>query len=142
MLALVDANYKFMYVDVGAYGADSDARIFRECALYHALEQDKAGLPPDGPLPGGDTDVPYFLVGDDSFALRGWIMKPHSKREMTAAQLIFNYRLSRARRIVENTFGILANRYVQIIFCISGKLCNFSIFFYTDVIQISIHLWL
>jgi len=35
MLALVDAHYKFIHVDVGAYGADSDARVFRECGLYH-----------------------------------------------------------------------------------------------------------
>ena len=46
-------------------------------------------------------------------------MKPHSKREMTAAQHIFNYRLSRARRIVENALGILANSYVQIDVCMS-----------------------
>jgi len=128
MLALVDANYKFMYVDVGAYGADSDAEIFRECGLYHTLEHDEAGLPPSEPLPGGDTYVPYFLVGDDAFALRSWMMKPHSKKELTAVQRIFNYRLSRARRIVENAFGILANRYVHIYllhFMKTVRLCNF-----------------
>ena len=112
MLAVVDANYKFMYVDVGSYGADSDAGIFRHCGLFNALEQDKAGLPPREQLPDGDTDVPYFLVGDDAFALRNWMMKPYSKREMTAWERIFNYRSSRARRIVENAFGILANRYL------------------------------
>ena len=80
-------------INVGAYGADSDAGIFRECVLYHDLEQDEAGLPPSEPLPGGDTDVPYFLVGDDAFALKSWMMKPHSKREFTAVQRIFNYRL-------------------------------------------------
>lgn len=52
MQALVDANYKFMYVDVGAYGADSDAEVFRGYALYHALEQGKCNLPPSEPLPG------------------------------------------------------------------------------------------
>ena len=76
MLALVDANYKFMYVDVGAYGADSDGGIFRECGLY---QQDTAGVPPSESLPGGDTDVLYFLVGDDTFAIRSWMMKPHSQ---------------------------------------------------------------
>ena len=66
-LALVDANCKLLYVHVGAYGADSDAGIFRECGLHHALEQDKPGLLPSEPLPGSDTEVPYFLVGDDAF---------------------------------------------------------------------------
>ena len=112
MLAVVDANYKFMYVDVGSYGADSDAGIFRHSGISNALEQDKAGLSPceQQLLPDGDTDVPYFLIGDDAFALKTWMMKPYSKREMTASERIFNYRLSRARRIVENAFGILANR--------------------------------
>ena len=50
-----------IYVDVGAHGADSDAGIFRECGLYHDLKSDKAGLPTSEPLPGGNTDVPYFL---------------------------------------------------------------------------------
>ena len=42
----------FMYVNVGSYGADSDAGIFRHCKLLNALEQDKAGLPPCEQLPG------------------------------------------------------------------------------------------
>ena len=69
-----------------------------------------SGLPPCEQLPDGDTDIPYFLIGDDAFALKSWMMKPYSKREMTASERIFNYRLSRARRIVENAFDILANR--------------------------------
>jgi hypothetical protein len=134
MLAVVDANYKFMYVDVGANGADSDAGIFRECGLYHALEQNKADLPPSEALPGGVTDVPYFLVGDDAFAIRSWMMKPHSKRTMTSAERIFNYRLSRARRIVENAFGILANRHVQIYFaCHENVVTLYYNWYYNDV---------
>ena len=37
LLDLVNANYKFMYVDVGAYGADSDAGIFRECGVMDCI---------------------------------------------------------------------------------------------------------
>jgi hypothetical protein len=38
-------------------------------------------------------------------------MKPYASRNLTHEQRIFNYRLSRAHRIVENAFGILANRF-------------------------------
>ncbi|XP_041480475.1 uncharacterized protein LOC121427962 [Lytechinus variegatus] len=66
MLALVDADYKFMYLNVETPAADSDSGIFRDCNLFKALDEDQANLPPAEPFPGGDQDVPYFLVGDDA----------------------------------------------------------------------------
>ena len=33
MMALVDASYKFMYVDVGARGRASDAGVWERCGL-------------------------------------------------------------------------------------------------------------
>ena len=111
LLGLVDAEYKFLWVDVGSPGSNSDAGLFNHSTLKEALESDSIGVPDADPLPGDDRPTPYFIVGDDAFALKTWIMKPHSQRNLTHEQRIFNYRLSRARRIVENTFGILAHRF-------------------------------
>lgn len=118
MLALVDGNYKFLWVDVGSNGAASDSQIFNGCQLKEMIEDDELGIPAAEPLPGGEVDIPYFFIGDDAFALRSFMMKPYSKREMTKEENIFNYRLSRARRIVENAFGILANRFGCLMTCL------------------------
>ena len=101
LMALVDADYKFSWVDVGSNGSAGDAQVFNKSELKECLEADTVGVPAPEPLPHDDKCMPFFIVGDDAFALRTWLMKPFSKRELTLAETIFNYRLSRARRIVK-----------------------------------------
>nr|CAI5835826.1 unnamed protein product [Callosobruchus analis] len=49
---------------------------------------------------------------DDAFALRIDTMKPFRQADLNSKERkIYNYRVSRARRIVENAFGILASRF-------------------------------
>lgn len=111
LMALVDANYKFIWVEIGANGSASDAQIFNHGELSQMIDDRELGFPPADSLVADDEPVPYFLIGDDAFALRTWMMKPFSLRNMARDERIFNYRLSRARRVVENAFGILANRF-------------------------------
>lgn len=54
--------------------------------------------------------VPYVIVSGDDFPLTPQIMKSYQGKNMTKSQIIY-YRLSRARRVVENAFGVLANRF-------------------------------
>lgn len=37
LLAFCDADYKFVYIDVGAYGKDSDSTIFTYSTFYQKL---------------------------------------------------------------------------------------------------------
>ena len=47
LLALVDANYKFIYVDVGCNGRISDGDVYRNSSLSNAIENCLLGIPPD-----------------------------------------------------------------------------------------------
>nr|CAI5849118.1 unnamed protein product [Callosobruchus analis] len=98
LMAVVDYKYCFSYIDVGCNGRVSDGGVFHNCALYQELE--------NGVLPEN-----HVLVGDNAFPLKEYLLKPFPGNQLTSKQKIFNYRLSRARRIVENGFGILAARF-------------------------------
>ena len=95
-------------VSVGTPGSASDGGVFRESALCQAFEEGYAGLPEAEPLPGDAKDLPFAMIADYAFGLRTWMMKPFSARCLSQQQRVFN---SRARRVVENAFGILACRY-------------------------------
>lgn len=50
--------------------------------------------------------LPYVFLGDEGFPLKPWFMRPYSGAQLTSLdRKIYNYRLSRARRVIENTFG-------------------------------------
>lgn len=57
--------------------------------------------------------LPYVFVADDAFSMNQSLLKPYSHvgNNLSEEQQRFNYRLSRARRIVENAFGILVSRF-------------------------------
>ena len=111
MMALVDADYTFRWIQVGDVGSSSDGQIWKHCELRQAIEDGVIGIPDAEPLPHDDVDTPFYLVADDAFAMRTWVMKPFGRRGLDHDELVFNYRLSRARRVVENAFGLLASRF-------------------------------
>ena len=57
LLAVVDADYKFLYCDIGANGAGLDAAIFNDTKLKEYLETNQVGLPAPEPLPGDDKPL-------------------------------------------------------------------------------------
>lgn len=110
LLAVVDASYRFCIVGVGAYGRTSDDGVLANSAFGMALQRGTADLPVDSTLPGAEDHgvMPYTFVGDAAFPLKRYMMRPYSGKLLPREKRIFNYRLSRARRVVENAFGHLA----------------------------------
>jgi hypothetical protein len=100
-----------MYADVGVNGRASDSAVWEVSNLKHALETNSLNIPGPRQLPNCNMSLPFVIVGDDAFPLKTYLMKPFPFRNQNPEQRIFSYRSSRARRTVENAFGILANRF-------------------------------
>ena len=92
------SNHQFIYSDVGSNGSLSDGGIFRNCSLFEVLEN--VLLPNNG-----------VIVGDDAFPLKTYHMKLYPGANLAYDEKIYNYRLSRARKISENGFRILVSRF-------------------------------
>ena len=110
LMAVVNANYEFMYVDVGTNGRISDG-VWANSTLCARLHDGAMGLPTDEQLSDSHRTLPYVFVGDDAFPLKRYFMKPYPFKHQNNEQRIFSYRLSRARRVVENAFGIMSNKF-------------------------------
>lgn len=68
-------------------------------------------FPEDKCLPGTDVMSPYCIVGDAAFPLKTYLMRPYPCRCLPGDKAIFTYRLSRARRTIENAFGLLSAKW-------------------------------
>lgn len=112
LMAVVDSEYCFIHIDVGAYGREGDSTVFKECPFGKKLYTEQLGLPAPKPLPNTqDKPQPFVVIGDEAFGLHKNLLRPFPGRGLDQRKRIFNYRLSRARRYVECAFGILANKW-------------------------------
>ena len=117
LMAIVDADYKFTYIDVGSFGSNADSSVFQFSNVGKRFNRDQLNVPPRKKLDDlpNSPYLPHCLVGDEAFPLQINLMRPYPRGQRVTSlpyeKRIFNYRLSRARRIVENAFGILAQRF-------------------------------
>ncbi|XP_040184702.1 protein ALP1-like [Rana temporaria] len=112
LMAVADANYCFGYIDIGSYGSSTDSTIYGNLSFGHMLRTNSLDLPEYSPLPGTNgPPLPSVFVGDEAFALGEHLLRPYSGNNLTEQKSVFNHRLTRARRVVECAFGILANKW-------------------------------
>ena len=109
-----------IFADVGCQRRISDGGVYRNSFFYKATQENLLDLPPDKPLPVSNNPyydsqntepMPYVFLADDAFPLGKHCLKPYSQSGLTPMKRVFNYRLSTFRRVTENAFGILTNRF-------------------------------
>lgn len=84
--------------------------VLANSPIYQKLERKELNIPdPEILQVPYKIEVPFYFLGDQAFAMKEYCLRPFGG--MHAADSMerhFNYRHSRARRTVENAFGILA----------------------------------
>lgn len=113
LLAIVGPQYNFLCIDVGGYGKNSDGGIFENSVMGRKICNGTMAIPQGKPLPGYNVHTSHVLIGDEAFALKTFMMKPFNQRESLRDRRKerYNKRLCRARRVVENAFGIMAQKW-------------------------------
>lgn len=112
LMAVCDASYNFLLVDIGQYGSSNDSGVLAVSEMGKAFEDGSLNFPKSANLPGCPIPLlPHFLVGDEIFALKPYLLRPYPGKNIVEENAIFNYRLSRARRVIENAFGIMVARW-------------------------------
>lgn len=100
-------------VNISITGSCNDAGIFEASDLKIALDNGLINLPAPKELPNCNIKLPFAFVGDEAFPLKTYVMRPYPRRNILEPKhKIFNYRLSRARRTIENTFGIWSSKFL------------------------------
>lgn len=111
-MAVCDAEYCFIIVDIGAMGRRSGGGIFANSNFGLVCETDQIDLPPPSHITEeNDYKFPYVFVGDEAFPLKHYLMRSFPKNSCDREKRIYNYRLCRARRTIENTFGIMCAKW-------------------------------
>ena len=111
LMTVCDARYCFTLVNVDDFGSNNDSGILAKSSMAMRFEEQKVNVPNAKSLLGyAEDNLPFFLVGDEILPLKTWVMRPYPGN-LSLGQKIFSYRLSRARRTIENFFGILAARW-------------------------------
>ena len=109
--AVVDANYRFVVIDVGGYGKQSDGGTFQASSLYQAIVSGKMKIPEPSALPGSKDVAPFVFVADEAYPLMNYLLKPYGGKNISPDEGCFNKRLSRSRKTVECAFGILNSKW-------------------------------
>lgn len=108
--AVSDANCKFICIET-MDGKQSDGGTFRNSQLFKLMEKKKLNIPDDKFLPNSNIKAPFVLIGDEAYPLLKNLMKPYARNNLNEANELFNTRLSRARKTVEFSFGILTMKW-------------------------------
>lgn len=141
LMAVVDANKRFLWIDAGAPGGFNDSKIYKSGALYKWFERHGAAVVDRGS---------NFIIGDSAFALDWHLLKAPDDRTRDYEEHIISQKrsicgfinrtcnlasiyvqvytlyyfslLTDARVVVEHAFGLLKRRFPVLLVPATGAI--------------------
>lgn len=125
LMAVADASYRFLMIDVGGYGKDSDGGVMVNSKFYQRIENGSLKLPNEIKLPNSNVLAPFVFIGDEAFPLRNYLMRPFPRKHCQENEKqYYNYRHARARMTIECAFGIASSKFRILLKSIETKVEN------------------
>lgn len=98
-MVICGPNLKFYSVNANWPGSVHDARVFRNSLVSQRFEEGWR------PFPGA------VILGDSAYGLKEWLIPPINRNPDDPVEQRFNRAHKRTRRLVENSIGILKERF-------------------------------
>lgn len=78
LLSVCDISYNFTLIDIDQYGSTNDGSVLNNSEMGKAFEDGSMSLAQPGHLPRFSLPFhSYYLVGDEIFPLKPWLMRPY-----------------------------------------------------------------
>ena len=87
-------TYTFTLIAIDSYGSNSDCGILANSLIGTRFNERKINVPVADNLTGfPNNPLNYFLVGDEIFSLKPWLVRPYLGN-LSESQKVINYQLS------------------------------------------------
>jgi len=80
---LADSESRFIFMNIGAFGKQSDGGTFSGSTLYHFLEDLESTFPNPASFEAFGTEMSYVIRGDKAYPLKPYLMKPFARKDMS-----------------------------------------------------------
>ncbi|XP_028175496.1 uncharacterized protein LOC114363847 [Ostrinia furnacalis] len=108
--AIVDANYKFLAVDV--IGRENiKEETFCGSDLNRQLRDKEFEFPPPQKLPNSNKILPYVIIGHRNYPLRPYLLRPFLTSNHTVEMKKFNKLLLKTKKTIDYAFRIWFNKW-------------------------------
>ncbi|KAJ8883682.1 hypothetical protein PR048_015536 [Dryococelus australis] len=120
-----DADSCFTVIEVGHAGRDSDGGVLKASRIGRWLQREgnRLHLPSDQKLANDESGgiFKFYFVADEAFPIGKNMLRPYPRKGINNRKRVFNYRLSRGRKSIGCTFGMMASKFAVLSTPISSK---------------------